>query len=551
MGKIMKYDLVIVNANAYTLNTEGEKVAALAIKKGKIAKLMEDSPLEGDISSLTKKVLNAQGCTILPGFIDSHVHFMTTAIMKELCMPISQFSQGKFTPSNLEGVKDMVVQHLANLPPSKPIIFNNYLISSIEEGRLPNRYEMDLWAPNRSIGFFSMDGHSCSFSTPSLQRLGITSSTFDGILTEDMPEFDMDKIVQEFTSNLSLFSILRGVQATVNDAISYGLVGLHSLDGFQSDPKKDLMLKFMKFLGSKLPLKIRLFPQNRQIEQLQSIFNKMSSPRVGGCGAWEMDGAVGAKTAAFYEPYKDNPQNKGTILFPREELIEAIQLAQENHVQVTSHAIGTRAIDHLIDAYDTVLTRSQDLHNSLRHRIDHFEFPTKEALDRAITRLNLLIVPQPGFNWINAHYPGMQIYEQYLEPKVIARQNPLKSIWNLGGIICGSTDSPVQDLNPFMQIHGMVNFPIENERLSVYQALRTYTYNGAYATHEEESRGTLSVGKSADFIFLSEDPFLISPDKLEFLRVHKTFIDGIEISPNHKSPLSYLFSLLLRRSNFL
>ena len=106
-----------------------------------------------------------------------------------------------------------------------------------------------------------------------------------------------------------------------------------------------------------------------------------------------------------------------------------------------------------------------------------------------------------------------QAHRKYLRPEQFDRQIPLRTIVEEGEIICGSSDSPVQTINPFIQLHGMVNFPLVNEQLSVYQALRTYTYNGAYSTFEETERGTLTAGKWADFIILHKIRLKFLPKK--------------------------------------
>jgi len=284
------------------------------------------------------------------------------------------------------------------------------------------------------------------------------------------------------------------------------------------------------------------------VRSLDPYLSRMSLPRVGGCLHWELDGSVGARTAAFYDPYLGEPENRGNILYPKEDLINDVRQAYKKGYQITAHAIGTRAIDQLLDVYEENLKGNADLDNKQRLRIDHFEFPSTSALNRAISDLHLIIVPQPGFNWMNSHFPTMQLYSKYLLPKIVALQNPLKSIIDRGGIICGSSDSPVQSLNPFLQIHGMVNFPIESERISVYEAFRTYTYNGAYATHSELTGGTLSVGKWADFIILSKDPFAIAPTELLNLEVESTYIKGKQIKPFKGSPWKFLLRLLFSKN---
>jgi predicted amidohydrolase YtcJ len=364
-----------------------------------------------------------------------------------------------------------------------------------------------------------------------------------------MEEFDMDNLVELFTKRLNLKILLKGIQKTVNDSISLGLVGIHCLDGFHKDPSKDLSLKFLKLLGNKIPLKLRLYPQIRDISTLNPFFKKMRVRRIGGCGAWDMDGAVGAKTAAFDKPYNGEPENFGTLLLTKEQLIPIMRAAQKKEIQMTSHAIGSAAIDELIKAYSAILNEFQDDKNLLRHRIDHFEFPTKIAINQAIEKLHLLIVPQPGFNWIDANYPGMQTYEKFLDPEIVQRQNPLRTILEKGGIICGSSDSPVQSLDPWLQIHGMVNFPIASERISVYEALKTYTFNGAYATFEENERGTLLPGKYADFIILSMDPFKIDPNEIINIKVSATYINGKMMIPSTVNPFKYLLKLLVMPTN--
>jgi predicted amidohydrolase YtcJ len=147
-----------------------------------------------------------------------------------------------------------------------------------------------------------------------------------------------------------------------------------------------------------------------------------------------------------------------------------------------------------------------------------------EQVDKAVDELHLLFTAQPGYSWVDETF--QQAYRKYLRPEQFDRQIPLRTIVDKGGIICGSSDSPVQTINPFIQLHGMVNFPLVNEQLTVYQALRSYTYNGAYSTFEEIERGTLATGKWADFIILHENPFEISPEKIIELTVDQTFMRG-------------------------
>ncbi|TFG21280.1 MAG: hypothetical protein EU530_00600 [Promethearchaeota archaeon] len=544
-------DLLIYNAKIYSLEKEGENFSAMTIKNGRITELYPDNPPLDCIRKMSRNSIDAENQTILPGLIDSHMHFVMTVAMSVLSTPISVYQDGEFSPKNLAEVKEIIKTNSQVSSKSTPLIFNNYVIPTIEENRLPTRMELDQWAPNRLITIIAIDGHSFSLSSEGLRKLGINPENHDGILNEDMEEFNMDKLVNLFTSTLNIKLLVEGIQKTINSAIDKGLVGLHCLEGFQDDPSADLSLKVMKLVGRKIPLKLRLYPQVKHVSKLNPYFKKMRSRRIGGCGAWDMDGAVGAKTAAFEKPYLGGSDNYGSLLLTKDEIFPLMYAAQSSGTQITTHAIGTTAINELLEAHTLLKTEFGIDTKNLRHRIDHFEFPTKEAIDRAITDLDLLIVPQPGFNWVDANYPGMNTYNKFLDPEIVQRQNPMKTIIGKGGIICGSSDSPVQSLDPWLQIHGMVNFPIESERISIYEALRTYTYNGAYATFEENDRGTIKSGKYADFIMLSQDPFDTNPENLLYIKVNKTFINGIELKKTNLAPIPYLVKLLFSKTNLI
>ncbi|MHA1675235.1 MAG: amidohydrolase [Promethearchaeota archaeon] len=542
------FDTLIINAKIYSLEKEGEIFSAMGIKDGKIIELFEKSPENS--RNLGKKIIDAKGYTVLPGLIDSHVHFMMSALICEVGTPISEIVKGKLQPTSLNGIKEKVQAFAAKKSTKQALIFTNVIVPSIDEGHLPYREQIDEWLPGRIAMFSTIDGHAFSLSTLALEKIGIdpVARNHNGILTEDMPEFDAEKLFGLITDHFPMKSMLNGIKNTLNEAIRFGIVDLHCLDGVKTNVEEDSGLKFMFKFAGKFPLYIHLYPQIRDVSGLAPYLTGMKSPRVGGCFQWEVDGAVGARTAAFYEPYIGEPENFGAILYPKEELSKYAGQAYRKGFQITAHAIGTRAIDELLDVYEDILKENSDFENTQRLRIDHFEFPSKAALDRAITKLNLIIVPQPGFNWINYNFSSMKLYEKYLKPEIVALQNPLRSIVERGGIICGSTDSPIQSLNPFLQIHGMVNFPIENESLSVYEAFRTYTYNGAYATHSEKTRGTLAVGKWADFIMMEENPFTVAKESIIDLKVNSTYIGGKLIKPMKGGPWKFLMRLLFSKN---
>ncbi len=551
------YDHLVVNAVIYSLEREGEYFSAMAIKKGRVAALFKDPPEHG--LKIAKKVTDAKGGIIIPGLIDSHFHFMATAALQEMALNISEVCDGILEPHNLAGVAEKIRKFASRIKPSLPILCFNYIIASIHEDRLPIREELDNWFPGRIVIIISMDGHSSAYSGEALKHIGITDNDHNGIFSGEDHDMNLGRINDLVIKSLSLPLLISGVRKVVNDAIHNGIVGIHCLEGFE-DSKHDMSLRFLSRFGGILPLYLRLYIQYRNPAKVLPFIKKLTYPRIGGCNAWEMDGSIGSRTASFYEPYADQPQNYGKCYYSPEEVERYVFAAHEKGFQITSHAIGTRGIENILSAYEKALlvgkipvsshsdNKKADYYNPYRHRIDHFEFPTREQTARAL-HCGLVITTQPGYSWMDETF--QKAYRKYLTPEQFHRQIPLKSIMEQGGILCGSSDSPIQHLNPFIQIHGMVNFPIPTERLSVFEALCTYTINGAYATFEEHDRGSLKVGKQADFIILDKDPFTISPNRLSDLKVRATYIKGRKMEDLKMSVISLLIRKLFLPSRKL
>jgi predicted amidohydrolase YtcJ len=526
-------DLLLTNAQIYPLTAENETYSACLIHNGKIVKLFDRDPHPEGVKA---NVLDAQGATVLPGLIDGHFHFMPTAGLHEMALNVMEVQDGKLVPEDLDAFRIKLQQYAATRPAHLPILCFNYIVPGIKEDRLPFRSELDAYVPDRAIIVLSMDGHSSAYSTKGLQLMGINPEGHSGLLDGEAHEFQIGRLNGIVMKYVSLGMLLRGMQYVISDAIQHGVVGIHCLEGFEDSPN-DLVMRLFTTFAPVFPLYLRLFPQYIHPERVAPLRKKMIYPRVGGCGSWEQDGSIGSRTAGFYEPFADNPNNFGKCYYSPEKMTEIVDQMHRAGYQITSHAIGTKALDVILAAYDTVL-QPEGYQNRLRHRIDHFEFPSAEQVDWAISRMHLLITAQPGYSWMDETY--QKGYRKYLQPEQFARQIPLRKIVEKGGILIGGSDSPVQHLNPFTQLHGMINFPLEHEQLSIFQAFRTYTANAAYSTFEEQTRGTLEVGKNADFIVLDRNPFTIPKEKIIDLRVKATYLQGRRLDPKIKSTAGFL-----------
>jgi predicted amidohydrolase YtcJ len=523
-------DLLFTNGRIYSMEKEGECFGAMHVKNGRIHRLFPLSE-NATVENGDYEVIDLQGKTVIPGMIDTHAHFIMTVAAHAMGNSVSAVTDDGLKPASLEGVREKLIAIAKEKGKKQPLLFYNYVIPSIAETRLPEKTELDKWLPGRTVIIISMDGHSSSYSTKALQAVGLNDPDGNGILTGEAHEFNMGKVNSFIQSKLSLGLLLKGTIDVANDAAAHGLTGMHCLDGFDDDPK-DMTVWFITRVAAALPIKLRTYIQYLDPKKTQPHVKYMRMRRIGGCAAWEMDGSVSSQTAAFCEDYKSKPGFRGECYYTAEKVEGLVERAHDAGYQITSHALGTSAIENLLSAFERVLAKKGDKENRLRHRIDHFEFPNDDQVRRA-AKSRILLAVQPGFSWFDEKY--QKGYRQFLSDSVFNMQVPLKKIVSLGGILLGGSDSPVQHLNPFLHIQGMVSFPLKDQRLSVYEALRTYTYNAAYATFEETERGTLKEGKTADFAVLDKDPFECNPEDIQTIRAVSAYIDGKRTKPL-KSP---------------
>ena len=508
------------NAVIHSLEREGERFSAMLVDaSGRIAGLY---PAGAPLPPLPDAV-DLGGGTVVPAFIDSHAHFMSKAAFEALGVNLARLENGRIVPESLDGVRSLLVERAGS--GAGPVFGFGLALGALAEGRLPRASELDSWMPGRQALVFSMDGHSSSYSSAALERLGFGQLAEDGILTGEAHEFNMGKVSAYAMRRLGPRALARGLSSVVNEAIDGGLVSIHCLEGTE-DAESDPTVAAFGLVGGRLGLRLKLWMQYTDIAKVRKRGGGLERKRVGGCMAWEMDGSVSSRTAAFDRDYLDSP-GSGRLYRTPEEALALVTPFYRAGWQTSAHAIGPRGIESILSAYERLMGPAGDLENRSRMRIDHFEFPRPDQVERA-GRHNLVLTVQPGFTWADQRY--IHSYERALAEELRARQCPLRSLADAGCVLALSTDAPVQPLNPFLQIAGAVDHPVPSERLTMYEALRAYSRAGAWSAFEERDRGTLAVGKYADFALLDADPFQVPAGRLPDIRALGTWHEGRRLS---------------------
>ena len=491
--------VIFYNAKIHTMTSEDSCCGAMEVKHGRITRLFSEPEAEkisdlcrnsGFLKSLFYCDLN--GAHVYPCLIDPHVHLLLTVAVMAKGFSASEITENGVEPDTLKGIEEKIRSY----PDKKhPAAINNYIRSAIKEKRMPSREELDEWAEGGPVVVYSIDGHSTALSSEMLRLIGIDPKGHSGILSGEANENAQEKITKVIKRSIGVRDLLKGIRAFDRSCREYGICMVGALDDF---------LTPVPFLTK---TKTRIYLQTKDINKVKRLGLK----RIGGCGAWETDGAVGSRSAAFNVPYLDTKKT-APVYMDASELKELCRRADEAGLQIASHAIGEAAIEALFEGLSSV---SSDR----LHRIEHCEFIDDKTFEK-LKCGRFAVVAQPGYSWIDKRY--LHTYEEAL-PESVLKRLKFRSFMDNGIIMCGSSDSPVQDLNPFLQMAGMTQFYNEEESVTPYQALMTYTVNAAKAMEVFKDYGTLEPGKRARFFTSRKDFFKLTPGEILEFRPERTY----------------------------
>ncbi|MEG1571328.1 MAG: amidohydrolase family protein [Clostridia bacterium] len=501
-----KLDTLFTNAVFHPMTGETDVFTYLGVKNGRIAYTGNTPPHEA-----VKHTVDFGGRHVYPAMTDSHLHLLYS-IAEALTVNVGEITNAGVKPDTLNGVREKLAERERTLKPQKCLIGMGCIPSALKEGRLPDCDMLKSWFPGRKVLIITIDGHSCAMSREMMRAMGIEDG--NGILTGEAFDRRLGQIFSVISGELSLGALLRSTAAFTNACASWGILRICALDG-NADDARDVPTRLALWLARRLPIDVRLFIQYTDVKRADKLKRVQRTPRIGGCGQWETDGATGTHSAAYSMPYIDTGSSHKPY-YTKEELAAMVKAADDAGYAISAHAIGDAAIDSLIDALYALPDSGRML------RIDHFEIPSAHAVALANNRLAIAV--QPGYSWIDKRY--LHSYEKYLPRELIDMQLPLKKLMDKGVCVCGSSDSPVQPPDPFLQMLGMRQFFVEAQSLSAYEALLTYTANPAKMLGEQSDWGTLEPGKSADFFTMRENLLDIPAEALAGRRAEALYVSG-------------------------
>jgi predicted amidohydrolase YtcJ len=504
-----KSNLAVRNANILTMNPDQPRAEALAIRDGHLAAIGDWDDVAGHAQDMP--VLNLQGKTVLPGMIDTHTHFLWTA-MSLAALDVS----GGVDHESLQAV---IRPAVAETPAGKLIFgmgFTEYALDTQRFG--PIIEALDAVAPDHPVFLIGVTGHTYAANSRALASLDLPEGTA-GVMLDTQGRPNGLLAGQAGYSAADHFSGIFGggdkaaamVAQAIGKAHSVGLTTVHALEGGVVG-EDGQVVEFLEALPE-LPLRILLWYQTMDVEQVKAL----GLPRIGGCIL--LDGDVGPHTAALREPYLDQPDSCGTLYHSQEEIDAFVLKAHQAGLQIAMHAVGDAAVEQALNAYEAALAAEpRDDH---RHRIEHCEVIGEDQIERA-QRLGLALAIQPPFN----HFWPHTMYYPVLGEERAWKADPVRTLLQPGLLVAGGSDSTVTPLGPLLGVHAAVNHSNPAERVSVQEALELYTINAARIAFEEEEKGSLEVGKLGDLAVLAADPFQVAPEEIKDIALEMTVLDG-------------------------
>ncbi len=502
----MNFDLLLKNGTIITLDPDHPEYRWIAVKDGKIAA----GGIRDDFAGTADRVIDLKGNTVLPGFADVHVHGIMTG------QDLAGVDLRDVT--TMEDALHLLAQRARETPEGGLVHGIGLKSEILKEKRLPNRHELDSICPNHLCAVYHTSGHGLSVNTRTLHQIGVldhpelmgdyASDIQEGILLQDW----IGPIAfQELFGKVSEETVKGFVKACCDYAASKGCTTIHSLNGLDVEARGEIWEK----------------SRNEQCIHSLTMWEtwdvakakNLGLPRVGGCLV--LDGARALFQAAYSQPFLNRPDTRGLLYESDFKVYNFVYEAHRNNMQIGMHAMGDRAIDQLIYVIDSVTKQLGD--KGLRHRIEHFSYPTERHIEMA-AELQLALPMQPI--WCELwDKPGESVFEPMLGLERATANEPFRKLVEAGCMVGSSSDSPMTNIDPIHNLHILVNNPREARRVSVTDALKISTYNGAWIGHEEQERGNLVVGKYADMVIVDRNPY-VCPEKIGETKVLMTISEG-------------------------
>ncbi len=525
----------LYNGQIRPLTTEDALFDAILIEDGRILSLGHGK----DLVPVADQAYNLEGKTLLPGFNDSHMHLLGFgAALKALQLEGVQ---------SISQLRDKVTEALVTLAPGQWLTGRGWNQDYFDQPVLPTIKDLDDITGKTPTVLRRACGHILVCNSAAMAAAGITNQTLtpSGGTIDRFEDGSLSGIFRENAMDLVLGAIpdpsLTEMQSAIEAGCDYLLE--HGVTSCQSD---DLcvyplemtasILKAFTDMADQGRLKVRVNEQALYRTHENFLAGITAGWKTGKGDAWFKmgplkilgDGSLGARTAWLTQPYADDPSTTGISMYTDDQIKQLARTAGENGFSLAIHGIGDAMIDQALTAIEVAQSAQGD--QDLRHSIVHCQITRPDQLDR-MKSMKVLAHIQPIF----LHY-DLHMATDRLGPERVASTYAFGTMKQMGIPIAMGTDAPVERPDTIPNLHCAVTRRdlagqppggwLPQEALSMFDALRAMTIDGAWASGEEDLKGLLTPGHFADFVVLSHDPLTQPLDQVLDIQVLETWVDG-------------------------
>tara|TARA_B100000929_G_scaffold27625_2_gene20413 strand:+ start:3814 stop:5523 length:1710 start_codon:yes stop_codon:yes gene_type:complete len=543
-----KADLIIENGIIYTMDDFNPIAESVAVRSGKIIGVGSNYYIQSFIGNNTK-VLDLKGATMVPGLIEGHGHFMGLGYAK-MRLDLS-------TVSSYDELVDMVSGAVAEANPGEWILGRGWHQSKWEPVPIPlvkgfqTHDKLSAISPNNPVWLTHASGHAAFGNAKAMELAGVTSETefgFGGEIIKDLRGNPTGVFNERAQGLVSQYVETKGEGNSSQRALELAVQACleNGITSFQDAGSGSNSINAYREGLSSNSLRVRLYVMltSRDPDLLKEWYKK--GPEIGTGNDYltirsiklNTDGALGSRGAWLLDSYTDRPGHFGMATQSMDYVYEVSRDGLANGFQVNSHAIGDRANREVLDQYEKVFNENPKLAENHRWRIEH-----AQHIDPAdIPRFGLMGVI-PAIQGIHMASDRPWAIDRLGRQRIIESAYVWRDLIDSGAILINGTDVPVEPIDPIASIYastarktlkGKPEGGYEpNQKMTRLEALKSYTINAAYGAFEEDIKGSIEIGKYADFTVLSQNIITVPEDQILNTKVRYTIINGqIEYKAN-------------------
>ena len=536
-------ELVLINGSIVTVDNENPTAEALAVKNDTLMSIAGNDEIEQFIGDKTE-VIDLKGKFVIPGFIESHAHFIGIGN--------SKMNLDLREAENWDEIIALVAEAVDKATPGEWIIGRGWHqekwdpvpISNIEG--YPLHYTLSSASPYNPVLLKHASGHAIFTNKKAMQIAGIDTSTTPpeggrivrdtlgnaiGVFEEEA-EYLITKYYNQYLSKKSneelIADKIKAIKLAEQECLSKGITTFH--DAGVSFETIDLYKEQIDLNNIGLRLYVMLIENNKKLQE------KISDYKLIGYGNNHLtvraikrliDGALGSRGAWMLDEYSDLPEHTGLNTTSLTSLRKTASIALEHEFQLCTHAIGDRGNREILNIYKSAFKKNSISDNN-RWRIEHAQHLSQKDIPR-FKELGIIAAMQG----IHCTSDAVFVLKRLGAERAEAGAYVWRKLLNSGAIICNGTDAPVENVDPIKNYYATVTRRLTDgttfypdQKLTRMEALETYTINGAYAAFEENIKGSLKKGKLADITILSQDILTVPDEEILNTKVLMTIVGG-------------------------